>query len=172
MKKIIFTLIAFIAISFSANGQNKIDGLAEKVNSFITSKITTDSTLECMNAEYEIVYETNTDVHTMYNNLMTRLYMEKNDILINENDGMIRIKIEKEEKNEKTQESNYHVLYRIFLKDGKFKIVAYMKSKQAYKYWGFMGDTTLSEVTLNMPKWYVLDWACAIIDGAKREFDF
>lgn len=143
------------------------DKLGDRIINAIQSKIESDDIMKQITANYELIYECGIDAQTMYKNLMTKLYANE-EVKVNEGEGVYQITVTEEE----TGREEDRTIYKIFLKDGKFKITAYLRSKTAYKWWGFGGSNVLSESIINLPKFCVSAWACTIIEGSKDDFDF
>ena len=128
MKKIIAIVFTLISISVYGQTTTQVDSLY----SSISKKIEKDDLSQVYRADYELVCATNMDAETMFKNLMSVVYKDKT-AQTNNIDGKYQITTTDEE-----------TKYNIFIKDEKFKITAYLNSKDAYKYDGdFLSETIL-----------------------------
>ena len=152
MKKIIAIVFTLISISVYGQTTTQVDSLY----SSISKKIEKDDLSQVYRADYELVCATNMDAETMFKNLMSVVYKDKT-AQTNNIDGKYQITTTDEE-----------TKYNIFIKDEKFKITAYLNSKDAYKYDGDF----LSETILKLPEFKIVAYAKIILTSAEEKFDF
>ena len=153
--------------------QNQITDkhLADEIYEVVKSTHSLDDVYGAVMADYELIYQVEMDAQTMYKNLMSKLYSVDN-VSSNEVDGMFQVTIKDESYDKRTQKVDSRCTYKIYLKDGRFKITAKLTSKKAYKWWNFDANNTLGEIEIKLPKIKISSWASGIVEGSSNEFDF
>lgn len=152
-----------------ATAQEK-ENLSQTIDSLIMTKISIDYTSNEINANYELIYESNMSAREMFDKLMTKMCEEEN-VIINEYEGQYKILKTDEHIDTKNGEIDECVYYKIYLKDGKFKITADLASKRAYKWLGYDDNNLITKLSLEMPCLSILKWALAIMK-TNKDFDF
>lgn len=150
-KFIVFCLMALV-VCVSVNAQNTSnEELNDKIAELVNCNYSVDDISKRVEATYDIVYETGIDSQTMYKNLMTLLYTNK-DVSINAVDNMyqIRVKVDKD------------FWYDIFLKNGRLKIYGKLYS---YK-------QSLGETYIHLYKQHIVSCIVRIVNGYSHLFDF
>lgn len=162
MKKILFILAMCLVfcVTTSAQDNNTIDNLLNQ----IICEYEFDDVLNRVNADYEIIYQTDIDAQTMYNNLMVKFYIEK-DASMNKVNGMYQFTLVEKGKNSSCT-------YKIYLKDKRFKITASLKDESAYKYGRMDNNDPIFTSSLFIPKVKIAGWMLSIIEGPTKVFDF
>ena len=147
-------------VCVSVNAQNTSnEELNDKIAELVNCNYSVDDISKRVEATYDIVYETGLDSQTMYKNLMTLLYTNK-DVSINAVDNMyqIRVKVDKD------------FWYDIFLKDGRLKIYGKLYSYDVYK--NFVYAQSLGEAYIHLYKQHIVNCIVRIINGYSHLFDF
>ena len=162
MKKILFVLAMCLmfCVNVSAQENNTLDNLLNQ----ILCEYKFDDVVNQVNADYEIIYQTNMDAQTMYDNLMVKFYTEK-DASMNKVNGMYQFTLVEKDKNSTCT-------YKIYLKDKRFKITASLMDKSAYKYGRMDSNDAIFTATLLIPKVTIVGWMLSIIEGPTKVFDF
>lgn len=162
MKKILFIVVLMLSFCVTASAQdnNTFDNLLNQ----ISCEYKFDDTLNQVDADYEIIYQTNMDAQTMYDNLMVQFYTEK-DASMNKVNGMYQFTLVKKDKDSTC-------IYKIYLKDKRFKITASLMDKNAYKYGRMDSNDIIFTSSLLIPKGSIATWMLSIIEGPIKVFDF
>lgn len=162
MKKILFILAMCLmfCVNVSAQDNEKFDNFLNQI--LCEHKL--DDTLNKLVADYEIIYQTNIDAQTMYDNLMVKFYAEKNTFM-NKVNGMYQFTLVDEDKDSRC-------IYKIYLKDKRFKITASLEDKTAYKYGRMDNNSIFLTTSLLIPKVKIVNWMISIIEGPTKVFDF
>ena len=152
--------MAFV-MCVNANAQNLThEELNDKIAELVNCDYSLDDISKKVTGTYEIVYETNMSSLTMYKNVMTILYTNK-DVFINEIDNMyqIRVKVDKD------------FWYDIFIKDGRLKITGRLDSYDVYK--SFVFSKSLGETYIyHIYKQHIVQCIVRVIEGYSKLFDF
>lgn len=161
MKKILFIVVMMFSITHvSAQDDNTIDSLFNQ----IICEYEFDDLRNQVNADYEIIYQTDIDAQTMYDNLMVKFYIEK-DASMNKVNGMYQFTLVEKDKDRSCT-------YEIYLKDKRFKITASLEDEIAYKYGRIDNNDPLFTASLLIPKAQIAVWMVSIIEGPTKVFDF